>query len=211
MAWQAFIDFWKKYYDNAGKTDQDYYNPYINQELTKTSLDKLWQWKMQDQYNRFPSKREQVRKMKNDVEMLRGFQKQSLNEDAFNQLLKYSYSIFRSGNVYRIFLFHIIWPNEFTILDQHVIRSFLFLQKGRLEKNTGYLIGKDNIKLHNDCLYNKYNDFVHAINKEYGISIRDIDKALMAFGQFLNNPQKFLKLNYCGRADCRIMKNSDKK
>ena len=108
-------------------------------------------------------------------------------------------------------MFHIIWPNEFTILDQHVIRSFLFLQKGHLEKKTGYLIEGDNIKLHNDCLYNKYNDFVHAINKEHGVSLRDIDKALMAFGQFLNNPQKFLKLNYCGRADCRIMKNSDKK
>lgn len=206
-----FTNFWKEYYDNSGKTDQDYYNPYINRELTKTSLDKLWQWKMQDQYNRFPDKREQVWKMCNDVERLKEFQKQDLSEYVFSQLLEYSYSIFRSGNVYRIFLFHIIWPNEFTILDQHVIRSFIFLQRGNLEKDTKYLIRIDNIKLYNGCLYNKYNHFVRMINKEYGISLRDIDKALMAFGQFLNNPQKFLKLDYCDRVSCKIMENSSKK
>ena len=193
LNWQEFVDFWNEYYDNSGKTDGDYYNPYINQKLTKIGLGKLWQWKMQDNYDRFKNKREQVQKMCNDVEYLKGFQKRGLSEDNFRQLLKYSYSIVRYGNVYRIFLFHIIWPNKFTILDQHVIRSFIFLQKGDLEKNTQYLIERDNIKLHNDCLYNKYNDFVHMINKKYGISLRDIDKALMAFGQFLNNPQKFLK------------------
>jgi len=58
MDWQTFIDFWKRYYDSSGKTDRDYYNPHINQPLTKMSLGKLWQWKMQDQYNRFPKKRE---------------------------------------------------------------------------------------------------------------------------------------------------------
>ena len=33
---------------------------------------------------------------------------------------------------------------------------------------------------------------VHSLSKEYSLSLRDIDKALMAFGQFLDRPKRFL-------------------
>lgn len=70
------------------------------------------------------------------------------------------------------------------------------------------MIGEDDIKFHNNCFYNKYNDFVHIINKKHKISLRDIDKAFMVFGQFLLRPQKFFELNYCNQKKLKICQKS---
>lgn len=100
-----------------------------------------------------------------------------------------------------MFLFHIIWPNKFSILDQHVIRTFIFLKEGKLEKSTDVLIRQDEIQMNNSSLYYRYNEFVHKISKEHNISLRDIDKALMAFGKFLAGPLKNL-----GKYSCKFQR-----
>lgn len=74
LDWKQFIQFWKQFYADSGKTDEDYYKPYINnRKLTRKSMCSLWKWKMQDKYARFQGRRDQVEKMCNNIQCLNEF------------------------------------------------------------------------------------------------------------------------------------------
>lgn len=177
---QEFIKFWSQFYSDNQNFDEKFYYPYISNEglLKDDFLKNLWRWKMQVHYNNSSNQRA-LKLMEENKEIIRNFSKS--NPD-FDDLYNFSRKIFRSGIVYSIFLFHICKPEEYPIFDQHVFRAFTFITKKEIIKDTTDI--KD---------YWKYRDFVFSIHRRYKVNLRDIDKGLMAFGQFLDSPQKFLK------------------
>lgn len=178
LSWRNFINFWKQFYDNRKHPDEKFYYPYINDLSKEDFLDKLWLWKMS--FHLFSKNNQRkLALMKEDKETIRNFRK---SNPSFNDLYNFSRKIFQTGVVYPVFLIHICKPNKYPIFDQNVFRAFIFITKKKivdLPKNI-----RD---------YLNYRKFVFEIHKKHKISFRDIDKALMAFGQFLDNPQKFLK------------------
>jgi hypothetical protein len=179
LTWQKFIDFWKQFYDDRQHPDEKFYFPYINDLSEGDFLDKLWRWKMGLHFKN-KSNQKVLNLIKENTETIRNFRK---SEPTFNELYEFSEKIFKSGIVYRIFLVHICKPNDYPIFDQHVFRAFNFLVTGKITNMP------TNIKD-----YLNYKKFVLKIHRQYDLNLRDIDRALMAFGQFLNNPKKFLKI-----------------
>jgi len=178
LNWKKFIRFWSKFYNNDKYQDKKFYYPYIRDLSKNDFLDELWLWKMQVHfYNR--TNKKALKSMRENIETIRSFRG---SNPTFNDLYKFSRKIFKSGVVYPAFLIHICKPNDYPIFDQHVFRAFTLLTTKKIV---------DAPKDIQDYL--SYRRFVFSILKKYKIGLRDIDKALMAFGQFLNNPQKFLK------------------
>lgn len=176
LIWKKFIDFWKEFYDDLGKPDSKYYDPYINKELTKESLAELWRWKA-GQY--FKNIRRQLKKIEEKLDEINNFKKSNPH---FEELYEFSRMLFRSGVVYTAFLIHICKPKEYPIFDQNAFRAFVFLNSGKLVN------APKNIED-----YHLYKNFVLKLENKYKLNLRDIDKALFAFGQFLKNPKKFIK------------------
>lgn len=180
LNWQRFIEFWSQFYNDTIHSDEKFYNPYINDLSKDDFLDKLWRWKM-GVYFKSRNNQKALGLMRENIENIRNFRK---SNPAFSKLYEFSEKIFKSGIIYRIFLIHICRPDDYPIFDQHVFRAFIFITTRKLidtsQRTEDYL---------------DYRKFVLKINKQYGITLRDTDKALMAFGQFLSNPQKFLKSN----------------
>lgn len=178
---QKLIEFWSQFYDDSQNLDDKFYYPYISNEglLETDALDKLWLWKMGKYY--FRIYQQQIRRVKEKKKDVLKFRKYNSDQES---LYKFSKSFFPAGLVYPIFLMHICKPEEYPIFDQHVFRAFTFITKKEIVDRPKNINIKD---------YWRYKEFVLQIYKERKISLRDIDKGLMAFGQFLANSSKILK------------------
>ena len=102
--------------------------------------------------------------------------------------LNFFFNEFKSvSSVWKIFLLHIIKPNQFPIYDQHIHRAFLFIQ------------GLDYSKISNDTISEKeklvfYQESYLPYIKENNVTdLKKQDEAFFAFGQFLKtrNYEKF--------------------
>ena len=71
------------------------------------------------------------------------------------------------GIVYRIFLAHISRPDDFPMVDQHVLRAWNFLVKNKVEEPEQT---PDN--------YLKYREFVKALSVQSGKSFREDPQSL---------------------------------
>lgn len=182
LIWKEFIDFWSQFYNDSQNLDEKLYCPYISDGglLKEDSLDKLWLWKMGKYY--FTIFKKQIKLIEENKEDIFKFRKSNSDQEI---LFNFSKRFFPAGLIYQIFLMHICKPEEYPIFDQHVFRAFTFITKKEIVD-----------KPQNIRDYWRYREFISQIYKEYKISLRDIDKGLMAFGQFLKNPQKFLKTNW---------------
>lgn len=178
LNWPEFIKFWSQFYNNSGHLDEKFYYPYINDSSKEDFLDRLWHWKMGVHFHNRNNQRA-LRVIKKEKEAIRDFRK---SNPSFEKLFNFAREIFRTGVVYPVFLIHICKPDKYPIFDQHVFRAFIFL-------TTKEIINKPEDAQD----YLRYRDFVFKIHKKHKIGFRNIDKALMVFGQFLNNPQKFLR------------------
>ncbi|MDO8500021.1 MAG: hypothetical protein Q7S66_05230 [bacterium] len=179
LNWLKFIEFWSQFYNDSQNLDEKFYYPNISNEglLKPDALDELWLWKMGQYY--FKIFQKQIKLIKEEKGAILKLRKSNFNHEV---LYNFSKRFFPSGLIYQIFLMHICKPEEYPIFDQHVFRAFTFITKKEMAHKP------KNIKD-----YWKYREFVFQIYKEYKISLRDIDKGLMAFGQFLANPSKILK------------------
>lgn len=178
MDWEQFINFWKQFYYDPHHEDEKYYYPYINNLSKEDFLDKLWRWKMQVPYFNNRSNQRKLELMKQNKAEIRSFRK---SETTFNKLYSFSRKFFRSGVVYSVFLIHICKPEEYPIFDQHVYRAFHFIKNRKIVKEPRSFQN-----------YLDYRDFILRIHRKHSLNLRDIDKALMAFGKFLENPLKYL-------------------
>ncbi|MBU2524073.1 hypothetical protein KKG71_02680 [Patescibacteria group bacterium] len=176
--WEQFIHFWSQFYDEQGDADEKFYNPYINDLSKEDFLDKLWRWKMGVHFHN-RNNQKALRLMEEQKERIREYRN---TKPTFDELWNFSREIFAGGLIYSIFLIHICKPKDYPIFDQHAFRSFIFLTKGEIIKEP-----------QNIADYKDYKRFILKIHKEFDVNLRDIDKAFMAFGQFLNDPVKFMK------------------
>ena len=174
-----FIKFWSQFYNDSQNLDEKFYYPYISNSglLKDDALDQLWLWKMGKYFLKICQK--QIKLIKENKEDILKFRKSNPNQEV---LCNFSKRFFPTGLIYQIFLMHICRPEEYPIFDQYVFRTFMFItKKERVDK-------PKNIKD-----YLEYKEFIFHIHRRCKISLRDIDKGLMAFGQFLANPSKILK------------------
>lgn len=82
--------------------------------------------------------------------------------------------------MWKIFLLHIIKPQEYPIYDQHIHRTFLFIHD------------KDFSNLSNTSINNKakelfyFEEYLPFIQSHNIKDLKKLDEAFFAFGQFLN-------------------------
>jgi len=84
-----------------------------------------------------------------------------------------------SSPIWKIFLLHLINPNEFPIFDQHVYRFFNFFRNGIIEEipdrpQDVYLIYK-----------NDYHPWFNSFRKEYNLNPKQMDMSFFTYGQLL--------------------------
>jgi hypothetical protein len=103
-------------------------------------------------------------------------QEPNVTNAEFGSFWEFTCTIIGSGIVYRAFLAHISRPDDFPMVDQHVLRAWNFLEKNKVEEPEQTLAN-----------YLKYREFVKKMSKQSGKTFREIDKALMPFGQFLSS------------------------
>lgn len=178
LDWSQFIDFWKQFYDDRKHPDNEFYFPYINDLSKENFLEKLWQWKMGVHYKNSNSQRV-LKLMRKEKVTIRDYRK---SQSTFEELWRFTGNIFRTGIIYKVFLVHICKPDDYPILDQNAFRAYTFITTGKLVKEPKNL--ED---------YQNYRRFVLKIHQRCKISLRDIDRGLMTFGQFLSNPQRKVK------------------
>jgi len=89
----------------------------------------------------------------------------------------------KSSTIWKIFLLHLINPEEFPIYDQHVFRFYKFVTTGKIEEIP------NNNKEKYDSYKNGYKAWFNPLQKEYHLKSKKMDESFITYGQVL----KFLK------------------
>lgn len=107
-----------------------------------------------------------------------------MNVDELKDLMKKK----RISAVTRAFLLHICKPKSYFILDRHVFRSFYYVEYNKIYKK------QVTDKIIDGELYTEYIDFIHQLIQITKRPYKDIDSALMIFGQVLSKVGQLGKL-----------------
>lgn len=135
----------------------------------------------------YGSKNDKVIRVVKELKSINEFRNGRIDE---NRFLKIVENIYPKGFIWQVFLFHIAHPDEFPIADEHVFRSFSFLQS------------KNKIPKEGWEKYKEYKIFFFDVAKHAGIiekqpkknecdsydivyRLKKVDDALFSFGQFL--------------------------
>lgn len=161
-----FVEFWSLRYEYA---EEHLYNENIGKELTKQRILDLFRWKNGTRL----SDRKQASVLRNFFARRGELAQLRPNQNA-NDLLGH---FANGGAIWRIFWLHCWQPSRFPIYDQHVHRAMAFIQTGACEEIPAY----DPRKI--ESYIQRYLPFHATFN---GIDGRSVDKALWAFGKFLN-------------------------
>jgi hypothetical protein len=173
---EEFISYWAKFYDEGKYPDSDYEkNLMRGGKLEKSNIVPLLEWK-----NGRPLSDKKRRIAQRIIRNLEKFNKfrfmEEVSEKDFRQFWDFTSRIVESGLVWRVYLFHIARPDDYPIIDQHVLRTYHFLTKGEITEPKQLLE-----------TYLSYRDFFFELARKSGKRYREVDKALMSFGQYLNS------------------------
>lgn len=171
-----FIACWSKFY-NYGGID-DYFMHITNNPLTEENIRELFKWKngMRLSDKKDISLETKIMSKLNIINALRSREEitfQCINEN------------FRGiSAIWRIFVAHIIRPEQFPIFDQHVYRAMKYLQTRTVEEL------KNNDKLKLQIYEHEYLKFYNSFASEAD-HYKIFDEAMWAFGKFLiqNRPR----------------------
>lgn len=183
-----FTRFWSKYYkyvvkDENGKDDISYIEELnLNNNLTEQNIKRLLRWKDPHMLTekiqsgkKKGSNNKKVEEVLENFENINNFRVGKISKDDFKRITE---SIFKTGVVWRIFLFHIARPHEYPIADQNVFRAFFVLNDNK----------KDPTKADWDD-YIKYKEFFFKIVELAKFNsvneMKKVDDALFEFGKFL--------------------------
>jgi hypothetical protein len=163
---QQFVEFWSLRYPDK---HEHLYLSNVGKELTEQRILNLYQWKNGTPLSAGKLTSVQDNFVKRSVELA-----QLPTDINANDFLAH----FKSGGaIWRIFWLHCWQPNRFPIYDQHVHRAMTFISNGVSEEIPPY----DPRKI--EAYVDVYLPF-HA--QFFGIDERAVDKALWAFGKFIN-------------------------
>jgi hypothetical protein len=162
---QKFVKFWNKHYS----WNRPGYDENIGKELTEKRALELFNWKYRFSSNKIPF-------IKSIIEAPTPLPNNASDIDG---LTRY-FSKFPTSTVYPVFWLHCNSPEVFPIVDQHAYRSMRFIKSGKIfDKFFNYEKAQRNYQ------QSYIHDYIPFINEFDGIHKRKVDKALMAFGQFL--------------------------
>ena len=171
-----FISFWSKCYDEGKYSDEDY-EKNLNRQglLAPNNIQFLLEWK---NAIRLPGKKQAIADtIKNKITKINEFRQfAEVSDEEFEKFWSFISTIIKSGIVWKVFLLHIARPSDYPIVDQHVLRAWSFLTKEKVEEPEKTLEN-----------YKKYKSFFFGLATQCGKDLRSVDRALMAFGQFLKS------------------------
>lgn len=169
---EEFINFWSRFYIDPNKAK---YAQNINVNFNKDTLFALFEWKN-------GSKLSDRKKTSFEDKILSKLKIINLLKASSDFKLDEFLGEFREVSViWKIFLLHIIKPNQYPIFDQHVYRAFYFIKYSKTRELPGNNERKEEI------YFNEYLPFFKQIKGNN--TIKKVDEALWSFG-------KFLKTNY---------------
>lgn len=175
----AFIDSWAKGYNYSSM--ELYADIIFKAELTKTDLEKLFKWK-----NGMPlSSKKEIsfqEKVSDKLSVINEL-KNNWDENRFNNEFD------NLSSVWKIFLMHIICPEQYPIFDQHVYRAFKYIIEHVNDAKLP-LYDKSKMKIYYKDYLPFYLNCKEIMNERF-IS-KQLDDALWLFGKFLNEYPKLL-------------------
>ena len=163
---QQFVEFWSLRYEYP---EEHRYLNNVGQELTEQRILELYRWK-----NGTPLSNKKLESVHRNFVQRRGELEQLQPNLTVNDFLAHFAD---GGAIWRIFWLHCWQPNQFPIYDQHVHRAMAFICNGIREEIPQYSPRKI------EAYINRYLPF-HA--RFAGLDGRAVDKALWAFGKFIN-------------------------
>jgi hypothetical protein len=171
---REFIEFWSQLYDE-GKYPDSIYEANLNKngKLQKDNVIPLLEWKNGQPLSK--AKEKIALKIINNLQNFNNFRTLKIvNQQEFENFWELVSNIVKTGLVWKVYLLHIARPNDYPIVDQHVLRAYHYLTNGKITEPPQTL-----------QTYNSYKNFFFKIVEESGKKPREVDKALMTFGQFL--------------------------
>lgn len=169
-----FVEFWERLYEE-GKYPDSIYEKNLNKSgrLSDENIEPLLEWKNGGPLSK--AKKNIANKIKENLHKFNDFRGlKTVSQDDFNEFWGLTSNIIKTGIVWRVYLVHIARPDDYPILDQHVLRAYHYLTRGEIAEPPQTL-----------DTYNEYRKLFNKIVKETGKEPRMVDRALMAFGQYL--------------------------
>jgi hypothetical protein len=173
-----FVALWSPSY--SYKNESKYKN-HISTALEKeNSFLELFKWKNGTGDSIAGRKKDGVLKYWDKVEVLRDLK---LNFD-WNVFEK-EFKPHKKSTIWRLFLLHMMNPNEFPIFDQHVFRSYRFFTNGVI----------DEIPSYSNTIYQAYKDeyqpWFNNLKSQFNGSPKKMDESFFSFGQMLKVIKKY--------------------
>lgn len=172
---KIFINFWSKYYNDiyASTLEREgYYDNNIKKEkYTENDIKELYLWKNNGKLSNL--KEGAVEDYLKNIEYIN---KSKQSKKAFDK--EEFKNKFGDLSIWRIFLLHIMKPNEFPVFDQHVYRAYYFIKNREIKEIP--TSAKDFEKVYYFEYIPFFNELLIANTLE---EIRTVDKALWAFGK----------------------------
>jgi hypothetical protein len=178
-----FINGWKKSYDPSYDENVYFDNLISLKNLTKDNIQKLFEWKNETRIIA-EKKQKSIEKLKENLpEIQRRFENIGNSINELQDIYKYSFQFFKSGNIWNLFFLHLLKYENYPIADTYVYRAYNYIRNG-----------KNQLPLTGDWeTYIDYRDFFNEIasktNRKSVKERKEIDEALWAFGKHLQ-PKK---------------------
>tara|TARA_R110002111_G_scaffold234324_3_gene295348 strand:- start:930 stop:1520 length:591 start_codon:yes stop_codon:yes gene_type:complete len=173
-----FVSNWSPLYTYPS---EDKYNIHISNVLdSKESFIELFKWKNGTGDVIYEKKMKGVLEHWDKVEVLK-----ELKREFSWELFEKEFEPQKSSTVWKLFLLHIMNPDEFPIFDQHVFRSYNFFKNGIIEEipnssKSKYVIYKT-----------EYKDWFNNIQKENNVLPKKMDESFFSFGQMLKGLKNY--------------------
>ncbi|MEK6759026.1 MAG: hypothetical protein AABY51_04580 [Deltaproteobacteria bacterium] len=168
-----FVDFWSSCYHD--QSEKNYSERINNTTITEEDLRLLFEWK--NGGNLSQRKTQTLQEITRRIDVINCL-KNNFSLDKFLGTFD-----FVNGVIWKIFLLHIICPDSYPIVDQHVYRAYLFISKNQRAEIP-------NNKRQKEAVY--FSEYVPFFNSLSGpnidISKKKLDEALWAYGKFLKTP-----------------------
>jgi len=167
---EEFITFWSAQYDH--RLDNLYNNNIILSKLYSEHIHDLFLWKNGMKLS--GKKETSLKKVISNIDVINRL-KQNFTQREFEQ------NFGDMPAIWKIFLLHIITPEDCPIFDQHVYRAY----RSIMDLSDASL--PDNKIEKEELYYNQYRPFYQLLRQQASnFSIKVIDEALWAYGRFLS-------------------------
>jgi len=177
---REFVEFWQQFYKS--KIPDEVYQDNLNLEgeLSGENVGLLWRWKNE----RYGSPL--IAATKAILSDINVFRRLAHVEEAEERSFWQKASLVSPGIVWQVFLFHMARPQDYPILDQHVMRAYYALTTGYIYRNPRETRVPCRSYEQFRSSYSDYRDFFFGVVGEAGSpEPKAVDRALWAFGRHL--------------------------